>query len=341
MKKPQESSWQKLKEEKYLSISLAWIWWGCGLAIICIVVLPILGFVSLMEARNFILIVAAVLAFPLAIHRMIIADNQLEATRDQLKQSEREIKRITKEAEKKDRDREFEKWEANFLILGKEPRKAMIEKLWQFAQSRPEDYHVTVMTLFCDFIRDYSDIAAVGKYATEYPRDVDADRVNLINKDNFVSILSKVINREKSKTPRQQAVEKDEGYRIDLSDTNFEHANLSGGDLTNADLRWTFWKSTDVSNMKWTKVYIEGALFIDHNGDTGNFKNIKGIPMPNQKIFVGDITMLAAESEGAIILRKLFEEQFKSKVTRAQERDWTLRHRREFSRPLPPLPKPE
>ena len=319
---------------------------------------------NLEAIRNIVLIMAALLAFPLALERMIIADKQLKATEAQLQQEQEKIateknknKQLMKENEKRDRDREFEKWETNFLSSDREPRKEIIEKLWQFAQNHPEDYHVTVMKFFCDFIRDYSDInfhrpsrvvlstIAIKNCEEHAHADVFRNaRIDSINKNYFVSILSKVINREKAKTPRQQEVEKEKGYRIDLSDTNFESVDLSDGDLTNADLRCTFWKSTNVRNMKWTKAYIENALFMTSEDKTENFNETKGNPMPNQKIYIGDTVSehsTFAGGEGARILGTLFIEQFKPQIIPTREDYWALNFRRAFPRPLPPLPKPK
>ena len=342
MSKKQKSGWQELWEEARktsLRRLFAQVVWTIFFIVGIFVLHPYIGIFfdnghNLEARRNFVLIASAFLALPLAIHRTVIADKQL------------------RESEKQNRDRDFQNWIVNFFSSNEGMRYVATEELWHFAQKYPEYYHVKVMRLFCNFIRNYSDCDGTTSYGIVFSKkekenhlrddqiDNEIARLKFTGEKHFNNILSMVINKGGHlKNTAQILQERDEGYRIDLSDTNFVSVDLSGGDLTNADLRWTFWSfenrgDINIHDMKWDNCYIEGAFFnvtglvADLDGLINDFKKIKGKPIstPNaQEIYVSN--------EEVKFLDKLYE----TKSSLMDSHVW-MTLRREKPRILPTLP---
>ena len=297
---------------------------------------------NLEAIRNIVLTMAALLAFPLALERMIIADKQLSATEDQLKASE-----------KQNRDRDFQNWIANFFSLDEGMRYVAVEELWHFAQKHPEDYHVKVMRLFCNFIRNHSDCYKsegdpIGRFSflrskkeeeNPQPHGQLSTREEFIGEKNFNNILSMVINKGgRKKNTKQTRQERDEGYRIDLSGTNFSQVDLSDSDLTNADLRWTFWHQTNFEKMNWENCCIAKALFVPFGQKLDFFKEIQGKPIstPEMQIIYlqGDFTPNTIDG-----YKKYFNEKYHLEIIGKEPQNW-LSEKKEEANILKPLPPP-
>ena len=242
MSKQQKSSWQELKEKKYLSIPLAWIWMGIIFAIIGVIFLSFSDDGDLTQARNFILIVAALLALPLALERMIIADKQLNATQDQLRQSKKEAERAREEATKQQRDSNFEKWQSHLFSNNENLQRIAVNMLWNLAQKFPKDYHIQTMDNFHSLIRS---IETITDEVPTNPRTI---------------ALKKLVNRGNIKTKEQKKVEADYEFRSNLQFLNFKNLDLSYSDLSNIDFRWTLWENVNVSHTDLTGATFEGCF---------------------------------------------------------------------------------
>ena len=177
---------------------------------------------NLEAIRNIVLTMAALLAFPLALHRMIIADNQLDATKEQIKQAKKEII-----------EKDFKEMRGDLLFGNKEKKHLFIEQLWKLAQSQPEDYHIKVMGCLSDLLKNEGIITDMN-YA------VMALKI-LTNQDD-----------EYKKTEGQKLAEIKSDYRTRLRDIQITDINLGGADFSMSEL-----KNVTFSNI----MDFKGALF--------------------------------------------------------------------------------
>ena len=292
MSEPQKSSWQKLKEEKYLSISLAWVWRVCSFAIICIFVLPF--FIDdLTQVRNFILIVGALLAIPLALHRMIIADNQLKATEKQIKQTDEENKKLREDAQRQRRDDNFENLKRDLSSENKIQVSYAIDQLWKLAQSHPRDYHIRLM-------KSLSELLEKMPYINRYADNFDLAMI-------FLKSLTNLENRHQ-KTTEQKREDITNDYHIRLQSLEIRGVNLSEADFSRfilkdvefheVDLTRTIFSWTMLDNIKFPrsnltgahfdKVFLQSANFAESQNSTeASWENIS-IPENSHPIFAGE-----------------------------------------------------
>ena len=353
MSKKQKSGWQEQREKIKNTSRGRWLAQGVwavsgiiGFLVFCLYgsvffesrfsTLDSVDESNLEAIRNIVLIIAAFLAFPLAVHRTVIADEQL------------------KESEKQNRDGDFQNWIVNLFSSNEGMRHVAVEELWQFAQKYPEDYHVKVMRLFCNFIRNYSDCYSTNDSAflfskeekkirqNSHPIEDDVSiRMKFIGEKYFENILSMVINKGgHQKNPKQISQEREEGYRMDLSGTNFSFFDLSDGDLTNADLRWTFWADINVKNMKWDNCCIAKALFVPFGHGLDVFKEIEGNPIstPEMRVIYDSKTLSATSSESGKY--QFPSEHYGMESSKIRHEEWLYEKRKE-ARILPPLPQPK
>lgn len=286
MNKQRKSIWQKLREEYHLSVPVILMW---GIFIVFIIstiskhyqiFFSYLFFVDLIDsdrtnnvlddARNLFLILAALLAFPLAIHRTVIASKhaktaqkqletsqeqvetaqeQLRASQKQLAQSRTEMRRTSERAVRQKREREksiredaFKEWQ-NHLFSGNENlQRIAVDMLWKLAQECPEDYHIQTMDNFHSLIRS---IETITDEVPTNPRTM---------------ALKKLVNQGNIKTKGQKKVEADYEFRSNLQFLNFKNLDLSYSDLSNIDFRWTLWENVNVSHTDLTGATFEGCF---------------------------------------------------------------------------------
>ena len=267
MNKQQKSSWQKLKEEKYLFISLAWIWRACLLAVIGIVFLSFWSDGDLTKTRNFILIVAALLALPLAIHRMNIADKQLKATEKQMKQTDEENKRLREDAQRQKREDNFENLQRDLSSGKKSQQLRAIDQLWKLARSYARDYnyHLRVMVCLSDFLGSTKHI------------NPNADVAIMVLK-----ILTNLDDRHKT-TPEQEIAESAEkDYYTRLENISISNIDLRGADFRGFVLKNITFDDVNLAEAHFDNAFLQNMSFINNINIMGaSWKNISTPPNPN------------------------------------------------------------
>ena len=159
--------------------------------------------------RNLGLVIAAIIALPLAIWRSIVAGRQAKTAQRSLLN---------------------ERYQKGSEMLGSEiftVRLGGIYALARLAREHPEEYHTQIMQLYCAFVRAYPETdknsAAEGKQQiTPLREDVQAI-LTAIGKRSETQIA---IERERA----------DEPYTLDLSHTNLVGAHLTSAVLSRAAL---------------------------------------------------------------------------------------------------------
>ena len=223
--------------------------------------------------RNVGIIVAGIFALVLAVWRNRVADRQAKAAEQTLLN---------------------ERYQRGAEMLGSEDlpvRMGGIYALQQLAEEYPEEYHITIMNLFCAFARfppkhpsiesdilraDMQDVMRAigerGKHGISIERNLeyhlylrDANLSNLQIADAVLSgaWLSRA-NLSNAIMPRTKLI----GARIrgaDLSRANLVEANLIGANLMGADLSFARLRNADLSGAVLKGANLTGADIQDAN----------------------------------------------------------------------------
>ncbi len=177
--------------------------------------------------RNLGLIVAGMIALPLTLWRIRVADQQAKAAQEQVGTSQQSLLN--------------EQYQKGAEMLGSEVlsvRLGGIYALARLAREHPEEYHVQIMRLLCAFVR---------RPSPENSEVTDEDEVWLPSKLRLdVQEIMKEIGQRTNKQIEVE-VKQDDYNRLDLhgaelihsylSDANFSYANLMGAVLKEALLK--------------------------------------------------------------------------------------------------------
>ena len=189
--------------------------------------------------RNLGLVLAAIVALPLAIWRSKVAERQADTAQRQSETAQRGLLN--------------ERYQKGAEMLGSQVlavRLGGIYALARLAREHPADYHTQIMSLLCAFARNPP---PAGKEDAKVREDVQAvmttvrersaaeiEKIKLERKlrEDIQAVMTAVGKRGKAQIER----EKQENYRLDLSGANlkravFADANLEGALLAGANLK--------------------------------------------------------------------------------------------------------
>ena len=158
--------------------------------------------------RNIGLVIAGLVALPLAVWRSLVAERQAGAAQRQADAAQQSLLN--------------ERYQRGAEMLGNEVlsvRLGGIYALQRLAEEHPEQYHIQIMRLFCSFVRHpIKDEGTKARSGTE-----DAPRV----REDVQAVMAAIASRRM----RQLDLEQDANYELDLRD-----ADLSGMWLVDANL---------------------------------------------------------------------------------------------------------
>ena len=195
---------------------------------------------NLEAIRNIVLIVAALLAFPLTLERMIIADGQLKATEKQIAQARKEAENAKKEAKMQKTESDFERWHRDLSSGDEKLKEYAINELWKLAKNQPKECHIRVMNILS---RSIEGSVFHGHF---YVAKKEALK-RLINQGNLY------------KNAEQKEEERRNKYRICLRNCQLYDMDLSNGDLRGVDLSWSSLSQANFSNSILTKASFKGT----------------------------------------------------------------------------------
>ncbi len=166
--------------------------------------------------RNLGLVIAAIIALPLAIWRSTVAERQAFASQRQAETAQRSLLN--------------ERYQKGAEMMGSQVlsvRLGGIYALARLAREHPEEYHTQIMQLYCAFVRAHQ----------EADENAAADGKQQITplRDDVQAILTAIGNRSET----QIAIEREgteEPYILDLSHTTLSGANLTCAVLSRAGL---------------------------------------------------------------------------------------------------------
>lgn len=166
--------------------------------------------------RNLGLVMAAIVALPLAIWRSTVAERQAIASQRQAETAQHSLLN--------------ERYQKGAEMMGSEVlsvRLGGIYALARLAHEHPEEYHTQIMQLYCAFVRAHPE--------TDKNAAVEGKQQRTLLREDVQAILTAIGKRSEA----QIAIEREgteEPYTLDLSHTNLVGANLTCAVLSRAAL---------------------------------------------------------------------------------------------------------
>ena len=209
--------------------------------------------------RNLGLVVAAIIALPLAIWRSIVAERQAATAQRQSETAQRGLLN--------------ERYQKGAEMLGSKVlavRLGGIYALERLAREHPEDYHLQIMSLLCAFVRhpDGDYVEAVGPTSggpltptAEFNSgwDKEGNDRPLRVREDVHAVMTAV--RERSET--QIEIEKEGEYRLNLFGANLNDADLFCAFLYGAKLMEAKLRLANLIGAKMEGAYLMDAKLID------------------------------------------------------------------------------
>ena len=196
--------------------------------------------------RNVGLVLAALVALPLAVWRSKVAERQASAAQRQADTAQQNLLN--------------ERYQQGAEMLGSDVlavRLGGIYALQRLAEEHPEQYHIQIMRLFCAFARNPPIDDRVE--TTWVPPDSEIRRLRVDVQDVMTTVSAC--------HARQIKLERDTKFRLELSG-----ANLAGIYLSNANLAEANLHSVDLSDAQLEGGILSGASFWDTNLCRANLK---------------------------------------------------------------------
>ncbi len=249
-----------------LSLLAALILIGAGLvtAIIGIEFWSVVGFWEWMQSasdvgesnsetvRNVGLVIAAVIALPLAIWRSWVAGRQATASLRQATSAQRQADTSHQELLNARHQQGAEMLGSDVLPV----RLGGIYALRRLSEDYPEIYHIEIMRLFCAFARNPT--GNDGGSALEDSRV--RDPWEEIEGPQLGEDVQAIMHAIRFRTARAIELERTAGFFLDLSGANLRGANLQGADLTGADLRRTHLKNAFLRNANLSGSWFDSVM---------------------------------------------------------------------------------
>ena len=175
--------------------------------------------------RNIGLLVAGIIALPLALWRSFVAQSQAKSAEGQLNVMHQSLRQ--------------ERYQRGVEMLGNEwlsTRMGGIYALLGLAEDYPEEFHLQVMKPLCAFVRN--------PYGIDKPMDRDMSEWESLHmqfwesrqstpfREDIQTIIYAIGNRSAA----ARYLEKEQDYRLDLTSADFTFADLSDVDLSGTDL---------------------------------------------------------------------------------------------------------
>ncbi|MDE0331625.1 MAG: pentapeptide repeat-containing protein [Nitrospinae bacterium] len=235
--------------------------------------------------RNLGLILAGLIALPLTLWRIRVADSQAKAAHQQVESSQDQV--ATSQ-----RSLLNERYQKGAEMLGSEVlsvRLGGIFALARLAREHPMEYHVQIMRLFCAFVRNPIGDSEKGEEVTNEveSKSERGVRQKTTKKPDLRSDIQEIMTAIGKRSDAQIEIELQEKYKLDLhkanlpnadlgsanlsyanladadlSGTSLVGADLSGGWLTNADLSNAELMRADLCNTRLIRAKLRGASLI-------------------------------------------------------------------------------
>ena len=192
--------------------------------------------------RNLGLILAGLIALPLTLWRIRVADRQAKAAHQQVDTSQNQV--ATAQGSLLN-----ERYQKGAEMLGSEVlsvRLGGIYALDRLAREHPEEYHVEIMRLLCAFVR--------------YPKPTDDETEPTKPRPDIRAVIQVIGTRNKVQIAFEQQAEYVPNLSgADLRNQNFHDLNLSGVQLVDAKLSGAFLAKTILAGAELFEADLSGA----------------------------------------------------------------------------------
>ena len=222
---------------KYAEI---WITLLALILLIAIVAIWIVSPADLTAIRDYGLLIAAIVAFPLAFWRSRVAERQASAAQEQVRTTQHQLRTSQLQADAAQAQVETskqslsnERYQRGAEMLGSKVlavRLGGIYALQSLAKEQPEEYHVQIMRLLCAFVRNppAMDNGEAGRANYKLGESAEPNRADAGGclRQDVEAVMEAIATRNTVGI----GLERDVGFRLD-----FREANLSGLDLSRVE----------------------------------------------------------------------------------------------------------
>lgn len=166
--------------------------------------------------RNVGLVIAGLIALPLAVWRGIIADRQAKAALHQSEAALRQSEVALGQSQTSQRSLLNERYQKGAEMLGNgilSVRLGGIYALQRLAEEYPAEYHIQIMQLFCQFVR----------YPTE-DESMEGEQVrgSLRQREDVQAVMNAIGNRDEKRIK----IEKENGFSLDLDNVKLQRYSM-------------------------------------------------------------------------------------------------------------------
>ena len=227
--------------------------------------------------RNLGLLIGGVIAILLAVWRSIVAERQADTAQQSLMN---------------------ERYQKGAEMIGNEVlsvRLGGIYALGRLAAEHPEEYHLQVMELFCEFVRH-----PTRNQRIEIPPENDQEQDDRTLRADVQNVMRVIGFRSPTGIALEQGSKEFKLYLRDanLSDLQVQSPNLSGAWLTNANLSGAILPRADLSSSRLRQATLCGAEF--RHADLSDAKfwgaNLSGAILSNANLSGADLCGADAHS---------------------------------------------
>ncbi len=275
------------------------LWVGL-IAVALLIALIVIWFVSsagLEAIRDYGLLFAAILAFPLGFWRSRVAERQasaaqrqVSATQEQLRTAQLQAEAAQRQADTAQQNLLNERYRQGAEMLGSEVlavRLGGIYALQRLAHEYPQQYHIQIMQMFCAFVLSPTpdaEQAEVRRRQETRARirslsqmDIeDARRIgmrdpyfvrHLVIEDALREDVQAVVTAIGARSKTARDLERAVGFKLNLDGANLSGALLHGSDLSGvslngADLRRVSFFGADLANAHLNQANLSGAMIM-------------------------------------------------------------------------------
>ena len=269
-----------------------------SILLIAVVAIWIVSSAGLEAIRDFGLLIAAIIAFPLGFWRSRVAERQASAAQQQVSATQQQLRTAQHQADAAQRQADTaqqnllnERYQKGAEMLGSEAlavRLGGIYALQRLAEEHPEQYHVQIMQMFCAFAlnptRDAEQAEDGRRRATRSDRrssisSVDSEEASREGLDDPYFVRNLVIDSTLRKDVQAvmtavgargetgRDLERAVGFKLDLDGANLRGASLHNSDLSGirlngADLRRVSFLGANLSGGQLNQADLSGAMLM-------------------------------------------------------------------------------
>ena len=211
--------------------------------------------------RNVVLVLASIVALPLAVWRSIIAHDQATAAQNQAAAAQAQLAL----AERDSLDARYQKGADMLSSENISTRIGGVYALKRLAVNHPKEFHIQVMELLCAFVRNPPESKLPGKPLDE---DITSALETIIHRSDDAIAIEEATRPISSRASPSPDYGGKEGFRVnltgaDLHSANLHSAKLRGAILDNVNMLFVFGEYADFSGASMRGCKINKATFWD------------------------------------------------------------------------------